>query len=235
MNYVILEKAMPYTRVKRGKLERVRGYTGKRRVGKPKVEDRRIRKIDEALAKEEQKQLKTIFSEIKSSLEKRLKKISPTTKIKWSFNKGDFSDWEERYTEWPFSEESTPDVATLASMEKFWVPTKHRVSPWIQWEFSTPGEEKYQSPKDGFGSISFYPASVEPDTEGHNKMSFKVGDSGFGDKLKNRGLYSSIFSVLAKARDKGWLEDRLYVHVGSGTKAWNKLAKKFKFPYIGNE
>jgi len=29
MNYVILEKAKPYTRVRRGKLERVRGYTGK--------------------------------------------------------------------------------------------------------------------------------------------------------------------------------------------------------------
>jgi hypothetical protein len=29
MNYVILEKAKPYTRTKRGKLERVKGYAGK--------------------------------------------------------------------------------------------------------------------------------------------------------------------------------------------------------------
>jgi hypothetical protein len=29
VKYIILKKAKPYTRVRRGKLERVRGYTGK--------------------------------------------------------------------------------------------------------------------------------------------------------------------------------------------------------------
>jgi len=34
MNYVILEKAKPYTRIKRGRLEHVRGYTSKKGTGK---------------------------------------------------------------------------------------------------------------------------------------------------------------------------------------------------------
>jgi hypothetical protein len=42
MNYVILQKAKPYTRVKRGKLERVKGYTG--RPTHPLLRDKWVRK-----------------------------------------------------------------------------------------------------------------------------------------------------------------------------------------------
>jgi hypothetical protein len=176
----------------------------------------RIHKIDETLAKEEQKQLKSIYKDIKSLLKNKLKKIAPGVKIKWHINEGTFSDWEEQ----------------KSKFGNYFVRLYAQDAPWIEWDLVPPGkEEGFDSKYGGSGSITFHPQSLYP--EDPHKMEFTIGDSEWGIKLKNKGLYSAIFSALGRARDKGWLGDKMHVHMGLGTKAWGKLARKFNFDWYG--